>query len=113
MMLAVKSLFEQSLLHVAEDELYMLTVRQMAQTPRSGFPQDGGVQGWLRQHASFPAFMIGIHAAQRWFSTGAWLMPAEKQGYSRALPLRWMPAFTEKSELPQKHAPMKECGGCC
>ncbi|MDQ7034599.1 MAG: hypothetical protein Q9P01_07135 [Anaerolineae bacterium] len=52
-----------------------------------------------------PAFMIGIHAAQRWFN-GAWLMPAEN-GYSRALPLRWMPAFTEKSE-PQEHAPMKE-----
>ncbi|MDQ7036969.1 MAG: hypothetical protein Q9P01_19670 [Anaerolineae bacterium] len=49
--------------------------------------------------------MIGIHAAQRWFN-GAWLMPAEN-GYSRALPLRWMPAFTEKSE-PQEHAPMKE-----
>ncbi|MDQ7036458.1 MAG: hypothetical protein Q9P01_16985 [Anaerolineae bacterium] len=47
-----------------------------------------------------------IHAAQRWFN-GAWLTLQQKNGYSRALPLRWMPAFTEKSE-PQEHAPMKE-----
>ncbi|MDQ7033998.1 MAG: transposase [Anaerolineae bacterium] len=94
-------LFEQSLLHVAEDELYV-TVGDGTQTPRSGRKMEGS--GWLRNMRT-PAFMIGIHAAQRWFN-GAWLMPAEN-GYSRALPLRWMPAFTEKSE-PQEHAPMKE-----
>ncbi len=33
-------------------------------------------------------------------------MPAEN-GYSRALPIRWLPAFTEKSE-PVAHAPQKE-----
>lgn len=33
-------------------------------------------------------------------------MPAEK-GYSRAVPIRWLPAFTEKSK-PQEHAPCKE-----
>ena len=43
-----------------------------------------------------PPFMVGIHAAQRWFN-GSWLIPQEN-GYSRAVPLRWMPAFTEKSE---------------
>ncbi|MDQ7035950.1 MAG: hypothetical protein Q9P01_14285 [Anaerolineae bacterium] len=41
--------------------------------------------------------MIGIHAAQRWFN-GAWLMPAEN-GYSRALPLRWMPASPRNRSL--------------
>jgi hypothetical protein len=48
--------------------------------------------------------MVGIHAAQRWFN-GSWLMPAEG-GYSRAVPLRWMPAFTEKSK-PKAHEPKK------
>ena len=33
-------------------------------------------------------------------------MPAER-GYSRALPLRWLPAFTEKSRL-QKQVACKE-----
>ncbi len=49
--------------------------------------------------------MVGIHAAQRWFN-GSWLVP-EESGYSRAIPLRWMPAFTEKSQ-PQTVEPLKE-----
>jgi len=60
--------------------------------------------GWLRNLRT-PPFMIGIHAAQRWFN-GSWLLPAEN-GYSRAIPIRWMPAFTEKSN-PQAHTPCKE-----
>jgi hypothetical protein len=52
--------------------------------------------------------MVGIHAAQRWFN-GSWLIPQEN-GYSRAVPLRWMPAFTEKSE-PETVAPCKEWQG--
>jgi hypothetical protein len=50
-------------------------------------------------------FKRGIHIAQRWFN-GSWLVPAE-QGYSRAGPLRWLPAFTEKSR-PQATVPCKE-----
>jgi hypothetical protein len=53
--------------------------------------------------------MVGIHAGQRWFN-GSWLVPAEK-GYSRAIPLRWLPAFTEKSQ-PQTVAPCKEWPAC-
>jgi hypothetical protein len=49
--------------------------------------------------------MVGIHAAQRWFH-GAVLLP-EEQSYSRALPIFWQPAFTEKSK-PQAHEPCKE-----
>ena len=34
-------------------------------------------------------------------------MPPEQGGYSRAVPLRWLPAFTEKSQ-PEVHEPQKE-----
>jgi hypothetical protein len=60
--------------------------------------------GWLRNMRT-PPFMLGIHAAQRWFH-GAVLLPAE-QSYSRALPVFWQPAFTEKSK-PKAHEPCKE-----
>ncbi len=72
------------------------------QTPRSSRKLEGS--GWLRNLRT-PPFMVGIHAAQRRFN-GSWLMPAE-QGYSRAVPIRWMPAFTEKSH-PQEHEACKE-----
>jgi hypothetical protein len=59
---------------------------------------------WLPNPQS-PVFKRGLHIAQRWFN-GSWLMPAEN-GYSRAMPLRWLPAFTEKSQ-PRATAPCKE-----
>jgi hypothetical protein len=49
--------------------------------------------------------MPGIHAAQRWFN-GSWFMPPE-EGYSRVVPIRWLPAFTGKSN-PVAHTPQKE-----
>ena len=98
---ASEILFRETLEHVAEDELYVV-VGDATQTPRSSRKMEGS--GWLRNMRT-PAFMIGIHAAQRWFN-GAWLMPVEN-GYSRAMPLRWLPAFTEKSK-PVEHKPMKE-----
>jgi hypothetical protein len=94
-------LFEETLKHVGEDELYVVG-GDGTQTPRSSRKLEGA--GWLRNPRT-PPFMIGIHAAQRWFN-GSWLMPAEA-GYSRALPLRWLPAFTEKSK-PVAHGPRKE-----
>lgn len=84
-------LFRESLKHVKGDEVYV-TAGDGTQTPRTGKKIEG--VGWLRSARS-PAFKVGIHKAQRWFH-GAWLMPAEN-GYSRAMPLRWMSAFTEKS----------------
>jgi hypothetical protein len=98
---ASELLFAQTLEHVAEDELYVVAV-DSTQTPRSSRKIEGS--GWLRNLRT-PPFMVGIHAAQRWFN-GSWLMPAEN-GYTRALPLRWLPAFTEKSR-PIAHVPMKE-----
>jgi hypothetical protein len=98
---ASEVLFKETLKHVGEDEIYVVG-GDGTQTPRSSRKLEGA--GWLRNLRT-PPFMIGIHAAQRWFN-GSWLMPAE-QGYSRALPLRWLPAFTEKSK-PVAHQPQKE-----
>jgi len=98
---ASEVLFSQTLDHVPADAVYVVG-GDATQTPRSSRKMEGA--GWLRNLRT-PAFMIGIHMAQRWFN-GSWLTPAEA-GYSRAIPLRWMPCFTEKSE-PQVHAPRKE-----
>lgn len=94
-------LFEQTLAHVGPDELYVVA-GDGTQTPRSSRRLEGS--GWLRNLRT-PPFKLGIHAAQRWFN-GSWLLPAEA-GYSRALPLRWLPAFTAKSQ-PQTVAPQTE-----
>ena len=101
---ASEVLFAETLQHVGPDEVYVVA-GDATQTPRSSRKLEGA--GWLRNLRT-PPFMVGIHAAQRWFN-GSWLLPAE-EGYSRALPLRWLPAFTEKSK-PTAHAPCKEWQG--
>lgn len=98
---ASEGLLKESLQYVAQDEVYVV-VGDATQTPRSSRKMEGA--GWLRNPRT-PPFMVGIHAAQRWFN-GSWLIPQEN-GYSRAVPLRWMPAFTDKSQ-PQTVAPLKE-----
>ncbi|MCI0712286.1 MAG: hypothetical protein L0154_19185 [Chloroflexi bacterium] len=98
---ASEILFEQTLRHVSEDELYVVG-GDATQTPRSSRKLEGS--GWLRNRRT-PAFMVGMHAAQRWFN-GSWLVPAA-QGFSRAVPVRWLLCFTEKSE-PKAHEPHKE-----
>jgi hypothetical protein len=102
---ASAGLLAESLHYVGEDEVYVVA-GDATQTPRSSRKMEGA--GWLR-HLRTPPFMVGIHAAQRWFN-GSWLMPAE-QGYSRAVPVRWMPAFTEKSQ-PRTVEPLKEWQAC-
>ena len=98
---ASEILFAETLEHVKGDELYVVGA-DATQTPRSSRKMEGS--GWLRNMRT-PPFMIGIHAAQRWFN-GSWLIP-EENGYSRAVPIRWLPCFTEKSE-PVAHEPCKE-----
>lgn len=98
---ASEILFEETLAHVGEEDVYVVG-GDATQTPRSSRTMEGA--GWLRNMRT-PPFMAGIHAAQRWFN-GSWLMPQEN-GYSRAMPLRWMPCFTEKSE-PETVKPCKE-----
>lgn len=94
-------LFGETLQHVGADECYVVG-GDSTQTPRSSRKLEGS--GWLRNLRT-PPFMVGIHAAQRWFN-GSWFLPPE-QGYSRAVPLRWLPAFTAKSK-PKEHEPQKE-----
>ena len=99
-------LFGQTLKHVGVDELYVVA-GDSTQTRRSSGKMEGA--HWLYNPQS-PVFKRGIHIAQRWFN-GSWLLPAEN-GYSRAVPLRWLPAFTEKSQ-PRGVAPCKEWEAAC
>jgi len=94
-------LMSETLSHVGEDAVYVVA-GDATQTPRSSRKLEGS--GWLRNLRT-PRFKTGIHAAQRWFN-GSWLTPAE-QGYSRAIPIRWQPAFTKKS-TPKVHEPKTE-----
>lgn len=98
---ASSGLVAASLGHVATDGVYVVA-GDATQTPRSSRNLEGA--GWLRNLRT-PPFRVGIHAAQRWFN-GSWLIPSEN-GYSRAMPLRWLPAFTAKSQ-PQTVEPLKE-----
>lgn len=91
----------ETLAHVGVDEVYVVA-GDGTQTPRSSRKLEGA--GWLRNPLT-PAFRPGISVAQRWFN-GSWLIPAE-HGYSRAVPLYWQPAFTEKSQ-PVAHPADKE-----
>lgn len=59
------------------------------QVPRSSQKMPGS--GWLRALNTAP-FKPGIHRAQR-FVEGSWLTPIEN-GYSRAIPIRCLAAFT-------------------
>jgi hypothetical protein len=93
--------FGETLRHVPSQELYVVG-GDGSQTRRSSRKMEGA--HWLHNPQS-PVFKRGIHIAQRWFH-GSWLMPTEN-GYSRAVPLRWLPAFTEKSR-PQATTPCKE-----
>lgn len=88
---ASQQVFEETLQHVAGDEVYVVG-GDSTQTPRSSRKIEG--VGWLRNLRT-PPFKIGIHLAQRWFN-GSGLLPPE-QGYSRAVPLCWWPCFSPKS----------------
>ena len=98
---ASAALIQESLRYVGEDEVYVVA-GDGTQVPRSSKTMEG--TSWLRCLLT-PVFKMGIHRAQRWFN-GSWLMPAEK-GYSRAMPLQWLPTFPEKA-VRQMHAACKE-----
>lgn len=98
---ASRVLLEETLQHVGRQQLYVVA-GDATQTRRSSGQMEGA--HWLHNPQS-PVFKRGIHLAQRWFN-GSWLLPAEN-GYSRAVPLWWQPAFTAKSQ-PQTTAPRKE-----
>jgi hypothetical protein len=84
-------LFLQTLEHLLPTQPYVIGV-DATQVPRSSLKMPG--TSWLKATRT-AAFRPGIHRAQR-FLNGSWLLPIE-EGYSRALPLRFLPAFPEKA----------------
>lgn len=56
---------------------------------------------WLKCPRN-PPWKVGIHRGQRFLNV-SWLAPLE-QGYSRAIPLRWLPCFPEKAVLKTHEA---------
>jgi hypothetical protein len=83
--------FEQTLRHVPMEQVYTLAL-DATQIPRSSMKMPG--TSWLKASRTAP-FRPGIHRAQR-FEHGSWLTPIE-EGYSRAIPIRWLPAYPEKA----------------
>ena len=84
-------LLQETLQHVGEGEPYCAAIDSTG-IHRSSLKMPG--TSWL-QDTRFSAFRPGIHRAQR-FVHGAWLTPLE-MGYSRAIPLRFLPAFPPKA----------------
>lgn len=93
----------ETLQHVPETEPYV-TVVDGVQVPRHSRKMPG--TSWLKNPRT-PPFKPAPHRAQRFLHL-ATLLPRTEEGYSRALPLRWEPAFPEKAVLPQDIDPRKE-----
>lgn len=98
---AARVMLQEALAHVGEGEVFVVG-GDGTQTPRSGSRIEG--VGWLRNLRT-PPFKVGIHRAQRWFNA-SWFLPAQN-GYSRAVPLRFLPAFPPKARR-QVTEPCKE-----
>ena len=94
-------LFRETMAHTTPTEPYVVGVDGV-QIPRSSLKMPG--TSWLKAPRT-PVFKVGIHRAQR-FLHGAWLAPLES-GYSRAVPLRFLPAFPPKAK-PAPVAPQRE-----
>jgi hypothetical protein len=93
--------FRETLVHSPCEAPYVTGI-DTTQIPRSSMKMPG--TGWLRAPRT-AVFRRGIHRAQR-FLHGAWL-PAIQDGYTRAIPLRFLAAFPEKAVRAQV-APLKE-----
>ena len=104
---------------VDEDALCAQFVREtLTEIPATG-PYVAGVDGvqvprnsrtmpgtsWLKAPRT-PPWKVGIHRAQRFVHLGA-VLPRTVRGYSRALPLRVLPAFPAKA-VPGRTPPRKE-----
>lgn len=88
---AAAILLGQTLLHVPQDQPYVAGVDGVG-VPRTGRKMPG--TAWLPALLTAP-FRRGLQRIQRFLDL-AWLTPLE-EGYSRAIPLLWFPAFTEKA----------------
>jgi hypothetical protein len=92
------TLFKETLQEVPESEPYVVGVDGV-QIPRSSLKMPG--TSWLKAPRT-PVFKVGIHRAQR-FVHGAWLTLIQA-GYSRAIPLRFIPAFPPKAKASNEPA---------
>lgn len=93
----------ETLESIPETEPFVAVVDGV-QIPRHSHKMPG--TSWLKNPRT-PPFMPGIHRAQRFLHLAA-LLSRTEEGYSRALPLRWEPAFPEKAVLPKGMEPRKE-----
>ena len=87
-----KIFIRETLQHTSPAEPYVVGTDGV-QIPRSSLRMPG--TSWMKAPRT-PVFKVGIHRAQR-FVHGAWLTPLE-DGYSRAVPLRFLPAFPPKAK---------------
>lgn len=92
---------EETLVHVAAGAAYVTTLDSVV-IPRTGMQVAGS--SWWRGQKTAP-FRRGLQRGQR-FVEVAWLTP-EEGSYCRAVPLRWLPAVTEKA-TPSVAKPLKE-----
>lgn len=88
---AAEVVFAQTQRHVNVSEPYTIGI-DTTQVPRSSLKMPG--TSWLKAGGTAP-FKPGIHRAQRFLNL-SWLVPQE-EGFSRAIPLKWLPAFPEKA----------------
>ena len=95
--------FKETLAHVAPSEPYVAVVDGV-QIPRSSRVMPG--TSWLKSPKT-PPFSPGAHRAQRFLHLAA-LLPKSEEGYSRALPLRFEPAFPEKAVPAEGFEPKKQ-----
>jgi DDE superfamily endonuclease len=94
--------FLETLPHVAPSEPYVAVVDGV-QIPRSSRQMPG--TSWLKSPKT-PPFSPGPHRAQRFLHLAA-LLPRSEAGYTRALPLRFDPAFPQKAVPAEGFEPKK------
>ncbi len=91
----------ETLKHVKAEEMYVIGT-DGTQIPRSSLRMAG--TSWLKALGTAP-FRPGIQRAQR-FVHGCWFTPLAR-GFSRVIPLRFIPAFPDKAQ-PADARPCKE-----
>lgn len=102
---AADILLGQTLEEVEAQGLYVIGIDGV-QVPRSSLKMPG--TSWLKATGTAP-FKPGIRRAQRFLNL-SWLVPL-KEGFSRAIPLKWLTAFPEKAvEAEQGHHKDWEAG---
>jgi len=96
-------LLAETLAQVPADAPYLVGI-DATQIPRHSRTMPG--TSWLR-HLGTAIFRAGIHRAQRFLHL-AWLPQPSAAGYSRAVPLRFDPAFPAKAITAPGHPPRTE-----